>query len=215
MLLGYLADGILQSAYNTDESRYQLDTAEVCSTLAFCRSLPVKFDFENIIDPALTDLTVLSDNISLEYLKALEKQNVPYRLFDGSDGGDNFSYLAAYYHACYAIPASCKDKQTAWAFLRLLLMPDYQIAITKDGYHGYPINMEAFNSVAGSYLSDSGKENLIAVMEHSIIIDHEKVQLRKLFTDGINSYLYGDYDLSNALKIAQGKVNIYYAEHMN
>lgn len=211
-LLNNLASGILYQAYDESINQYVFDLNKLHRIVDLCLDQPDSTIIrEN--DIPITSEVIQWRDVSPAFLHALESEKRPYRLFNGIDKGDNFSQIAAYYGNCYMIPASCKDKDKAWGFLRTLLKPDYQIRATLDGYRGYPTNADAFKTVVCSYLSEEDYEYLISTMNNAVIVNYECAQIRRLLCDGLNSYLYENYDLLSAVENIQSRINLFNSEH--
>lgn len=212
-LLSRVADNLISDAYQPESGSYRLDTPELRELLALCRTLPSE-------EPKLEDLTeddvsqVLSiGSFTIRHSRSLEEKQLTYRLFDGTDGSDNLTSLSGHLGECFMIPSTCGDIQNAWGFLKSVLSADFQVKAFADTYSGLPTNAAAFRTVMDSYASEQAKASVDSLIEHAVVIDYDTVELRKIFLSCLEPYLYGNYDLDTALNNAQGRMNLYAAEH--
>lgn len=208
-ILSFMADGILGKTFENGVS--ELDTPYTRAMIELCSAQPEKISLDEDEDYYVSEFLQWRD-ISPEYLRYLEKENIAYRIFDGAGGGDNFCTIAAWYRSCIMIPESCMDKEKAWDYVRVMLMPDYQKQQTADGQRGFPANVEALQETVDFYLGESGRNKLLDCVDRARVCDFETYTLRGIFIDCVHPYLYGDYPLETALRNAQGKINIFMAE---
>lgn len=149
----------------------------------------------------------------LQYLNEQEGKGGRYRLFDGSDGGRSLTTAGCGSRSCYMIPETCKDKEKAWGFLRTLLTAAWQERNYAERATGYPSNVDALETVLKSYASEQTRESLYHLLEGAVFCDYDTKRMSDILVSSMQPYLYGDSDLETALKNAQGRINIYYAEH--
>lgn len=216
LLLSAISNNLIADAYEEETDGYTLDSSHVRELLTLCRTRPENDGLpqDGTSDGAVETSEVFSlTDIQLDYLNTMEERGESYRLFDGSDGGDNFTCISAYYRSCFMIPATCGDKENAWGFLRTLLTADFQLKAFAETHTGYPTNAEAFQTVLDSYASEKSRAALLSLVEHGELNNYDTAQLRKLFLECMRPYLYDEYDLTSALNNAQGRINLYAAEH--
>lgn len=221
LLLTYLSANLLADAYNTETDSYDLTEPRVIELLELCNERPLSYEEP---DPDTVDISsqfsevLRSIPIHLEYLQYLyesAENGMPFRIFDGSKGGESLTTVSCNYRSCYMIPEACRDKENAWGFLRTLLTEEWQEKNYSETLTGYPCNTEALESVLDSYASDAAKESFAKLLEGAVFQDHETYELRELLRDSMQAYFYGDSDLETAIQYAQGRLNIYCAEHKN
>ena len=144
----------------------------------------------------------------------LEESQQPYRFFDGSDGGDNFIRLMTAYGTCFLIPETCKDPESAWGFLRTLLLPGTQLKFYEaKGF--YPSNARAFQSLLDSCADSRTGEIVNALLEKGHIRNYDAARRREILFSCLEPCLYGDYDIDLAIDDAQGRLNLYAAEQQD
>ena len=215
LLLSAISNNLIAGAYGEETGGYTLDSPRVRELLALCRTRPENdgLSQDGTFDGTVETSEVFSlMDIQLEYLNAMEERGESYRLFDGSDGGDNFTCISAYYRSCFMIPATCGDKESAWGFLRTLLTADFQLKAFDETHTGYPTNAKAFQTVLDSYASERSRAALLSLIEQGELNNYDTAQLRRIFLECMRPYLYSEYDLDSALTNAQGRMSIYAAE---
>lgn len=211
-LLAYLSAGLLAEAYDAESGRYMLSSAAIQELAALCREMPPAPDPE--ATAGLPSKVLKHSFFWPEYLGGLEKAGQPYRIFDGADGGDNFACLSAFSGSCIMIPETCGDKDRSWGFLRTLFTADFQQRAYTDG-GGFPTNAEAFEAVLAAYATEDVRERLCSLIDSAAFLDYDAAQLRRIFLKCMQPYLYGDCGIDAALSDAEGRINIYAAEHQS
>lgn len=80
-LLSFLADDLLAESFNTETSRYVLNTSKIHELAALCLDRPAEFDFTDAAaaDSQMSQVLCYMD-IQLDYLNRLEKDGQLYRL---------------------------------------------------------------------------------------------------------------------------------------
>lgn len=208
-LLGSLAVNLIAAARDGETGAYELDSESLRETLELCASLPAEFDMDNMEDMVSSQVLSRRD-ISPEYLNYLESQDTVYSFLGSPE--NSLSTVSAYYRSSYMIPQGCEDKEKAWAFLRELLSPEYQLEQCSNGYSGYPTNTEALDRLLGDFLSPEGAQELLSLVDAAAVSDYDAYQMKSIFMDSLKPWLYGDLDLDQALAAAQSKLNLYRAE---
>lgn len=215
-LVSYVSDNLIANSYDQTTQSYLLNNATNRAILELCKTLPERADNSEYgywVDETAVTLGLFKwSDISLDYLSFLVDNGEPFRVFTGADDGDNFTTVGCYYRSCCMIPASCQDKENAWGFLRTMLTSDYQIKAFAEGRSGYPCNIKAFNTVLNSYASHDTIDLIQSLVDNAVFLDYSTYQMRKIFLSSIRPYLFGDYNLYDALESAQSKINIYLAE---
>lgn len=221
LLLSRLSANILESAYDEESDSYILTDPQIMELMELCNERPLMYEEPDysIVAPSSTMSQVLrSAPIQLEYLQHLNESaadGMKFRIFDSSDGGESLTTVSCNYRSCYMIPEACRDKENAWGFLRTLLTDTWQEKNYAETLTGYPCNIAALETVLNYYASERAKEDFYNLLEGAVFFDHETKQLLEILVDSIQPYFYGDSDLKTALKYAQGRINIYCAEHKN
>lgn len=208
-LLSNLAFSLIDQAWNEEAGAYELDSERLRETLELCASLPLELDMDNMGDMVSSKVLSCRD-ISLEHLSYLESQDTAYSFLGNS--GNSLSTVSAYYRSSYMIPQGCEDKEKVWAFLRELLSPEYQLEQCSNGYSGYPTNNEALDRLLGDFISPEAGQELLNLVDTAAVSDYDAYQIKTIFMDSLRPWLYGDYDLDQALAAAQSKINLYQAE---
>ncbi|MBS1418705.1 MAG: carbohydrate ABC transporter substrate-binding protein [Oscillospiraceae bacterium] len=218
-LIGILAAPVLWGAFDEEKDSYVLDEPWVRELAALCSERPLDFQEPdaNMPDSASLQSQVLRyasiQLPQLQYLNEQEGKGGRYRLFDGSDGGRSLTTAGCGSRSCYMIPETCKDKEKAWGFLRTLLTAAWQERNYAERATGYPSNVDALETVLKSYASEQTRESLYHLLEGAVFCDYDTKRMSDILVSSMQPYLYGDSDLETALKNAQGRINIYYAEH--
>ena len=207
--LSNLAFSLIDQAWNEEAGAYELDSESLRETLELCASLPREFDAENIEDMVNSQVLSYRD-ISLEYMNFLDSQDTAYRFLGNSE--NSLSTVSAYYRSSYMIPQGCEDKEKVWAFLRELLSPEYQLELCSNGYSGYPTNNEALDRVLRDFISPEAGQELLNLVDAAAVSNYDAYQMKTIFLDSLRPWLYGDYDLDQAIAAAQSKINLYQAE---
>ncbi len=153
---GMTRDNILQYLCMLNMDKYMNWQTGECSfnsddfknTLTFAKTFPEKYDNQdgnNWIDPSilvqdgrqLFDIFTSSDFQTYQYYKAVYGGSVTFKGFPSDSGTGNVAQLTG----GLAMTTSCKNKDAAWQFMRVLLTDDYQ----KNLSWGYPMSQKAFN----------------------------------------------------------------------
>ena len=211
-LLSNIANSIIYSAWNAESESYNFEKENIRKLIELCTSLPKEYDFD-MAEPPMTSQVLAWRDISLEYLNYLESEKMPFKFF--TDTEDNMAQVAAYYNSCYMIPERCVDKEKVWGFLRELLKEEYQTEACANGYHGFPTNARAYAAVVKAYLSEESAEELNSIVEKANFSGYESFQIKKIFTETMYSYLYGNTQIDEAISKAQSRINIFAAEVAN
>jgi len=210
-LFDIIADGLLADGYQAETGKYCLDRDQLRELVMLCRTRPA----EEIPPETLTgqepSRVLQTSGSALAGLIYMEEEQQPYRLFDGTDGGDNFIRLMTAYGTCFMIPETCKNPESAWGFLRTLLLPNTQLKFYQDkGF--YPSNAQAFQTVLDSYAGSQTREVVNTLLERGHIRNYDAAQRRKILFRCLEPCLYGDYDIDLAIADAEGRLNLYAAE---
>ena len=213
-LLNNIAVNLLSAAYDEETGCYDLRTPEVMALLALCNTRPLDFTFDEngrIIqdEPALVSVTELQLGSPRDQK---EEPAAPVRYFDGSDSGDNFSAVFCDYRACYMIPKTCADKESAWAFLRTMLKEDWQLKTFIERGIGFPCNAAALERALAACMQDERREEVSTILDTGVFHDYDMQQLSAILVEGMRPYFYGDSSLENAIDKTQSRLNLYYAE---
>lgn len=213
-LLSDISYNLLSDAYQKESGGYCLNRENVREFVNLCCALPAKSPLTESVEEE--DISqVLSDTyITLGVLNRLEKEQQPYRLFDGTDGGDNFTVLYAPIGNCFMIPVTCRDPQNAWEFLRTMLLNSVQLKDYVESQSFYPTNAAAFNTVMESYTGSQTRVAVSSLLKNGVVCNYDSEQLHEIFLSCMEPCLYGDYDIDIALDNAEGRMNIYASEHM-
>lgn len=175
--------------------------------MELCRNRPAE---ENPDNPYFSELLVYTD-LQPDYLDNLI-ENRSFRLFDGSDGGDNFTSLFCGGHSMHLIPKTCADKENAWGFLRLMLTEEWQIKDFNQRRICYPGNIHALEAVLESYNSPQMTENVHSLIDSATLHTHNYNKIEQVFIESVLPYIYGDMDPDTVLNIAESKMRIIAAE---
>ena len=213
-LLNNIAVNLLAAAWDGETERFDLSRPEVMALLALCNTRPPDFaldgDGQVIQDePELVSMTELQLGC-LADKKAEPVSSVRY--FDGSGGGDNFSAVSCDYRACYMIPKTCADKESAWGFLRTMLKEDWQLKYFTDRGIGFPCNAAALERALAACMRDGQREEVNTILEKGAFRDYDMQQLCAILTEGMQPCFYGDSTLEDAIGKTQSRLNLYCAE---
>lgn len=212
-LFNLVSDSLLADAYQEETGEYCLDRSRVRELVELCRTRPAEEAAWETLTEKDQSQVLETAGPYLAYLNSLEEERQPYRLFDGTDGGDNLIRLHSIYGNCFMIPATCADPQNAWGFLRTMLLPGTQLK-SYEAIPIYPSNAAAFNTVMESCAGSQTRAVVNTLLEKGHVCNYDAAQLRKIFFRCLEPCLYGDYDLDMALDNAEGRMNLYAAEHM-
>lgn len=212
ILLSCLADSLIFSAWDAESERYNLEKDNIRALIELCASLPKEYDF-NRTEPPITSHVLAWRDITLEYLSYLENEKLAFQFF--TDTENNLAQIAAYYNSCYMIPENCQDKEKVWNFLRELLTAEYQMEVCANGYHGFPTNAQAYDTIVNAYLSEQLAQELRSIMENASFSGYETFQAKTIFKEGLLPYLYGDAKIDEAISSTQSRINIFTAERAN
>ena len=185
-----------------------LESDGVCALLEMCAARPAEVNTEDAGTPEL-----MYTDLQPDYLNRAMESGRALRLIDGSDGGDDFTSLVCDQRGCYMIPETCPDKENAWSFLRLLLMRDQQLKDFDRRRICYPSNAAALEAVLDSYALPELGETVRGLIDGAPVYTQESAEMERIFIESMQPYLYGDSDMDMALGIAQGKLEIFIAEH--
>jgi len=208
VLLHALAPGMLKEAYNAESASYDLGSGNMRALLTLCAGRPAENDSES----EYTDEVLVHTDLQPDHLNYLLTSGLAFRLFDGSDGGDNFTNLICDYRGGYLIPKTCPDKENAWGFLRIMLTEEWQLKEFDRRRICYPSNAAALETVLDSYPSSAMREEVYRLTDSAALRTLDYAKAEKIFIESVQPYLYGDRDLDTVLNIAQGKINIFTAE---
>lgn len=213
-LFDITADGLLADAYQAESGEYILDHSRIREMVELCRTRPAEeVALETLTEEDLSQV-LRTTGPTLLGLIELEESQQPYRFFDGSDGGDNFIRLMTAYGTCFMIPETCKDPESAWGFLRTLLLPGTQLKFYEaKGF--YPSNARAFQSLLDSCADSRTGEIVNALLEKGHIRNYDAARRREILFRCLEPCLYGDYDIDLAIDDAQGRLNLYAAEQQD
>lgn len=211
-LFDVIADGLLADCFQAETGEYILDRSRIRELVELCRTRPA----EEVPVETLTEQdrsrVLQTTGPMLAGLTDMGQQ--PYRLFDGSDGGDNFIRLMTAYGTCFMIPETCKDPENAWGFLRTLLLPSTQLKFYQDkGF--YPSNADAFDTMLDSCADSRTREVMNSLLERGHIRNYDAARRREILFRCLEPCLYGDYNIERAMDDAQGRLNLYAAERQD
>lgn len=208
------ADGLLADAYQAESGEYILDHSRIRELVELCRTRPAEeVALETLTDQDLSRVLQTTGPMLAGFMEMEERQQ-PYRFFDGSDGGDNFIRLMTAYGTCFMIPETCKDPESAWGFLRTLLLPGTQLKFYEaKGF--YPINARAFQIVLDSCADSRTGEIVNSLLERGHIRSYDAARRREILFNCLKPCLYGDYEIDLAIDDAQGRLNLYAAEQQD
>ena len=211
-LFDVIADGLLADCFQAETGEYLLDRSRIRELVELCRTRPA----EEVPVETLTEQdrsrVLQTTGPMLAGLTDMGRQ--PYRLFDGSDGGDNFIRLMTAYGTCFMIPETCKDPENAWSFLRTLLLPSTQLKFYQaKGF--YPSNADAFDTMLDSCADSRTREVMNTLLERGHIRNYDAARRREILFRCLEPCLYGDYDIERAMDDAQGRLNLYAAERQD
>ena len=211
-LFDVIADGLLADCFQAETGEYILDRSRIRELVELCRTRPA----EEVPVETLTEQdrsrVLQTTGPMLAGLTDMGRQ--PYRLFDGSDGGDNFIRLMTAYGTCFMIPETCKDPENAWSFLRTLLLPSTQLKFYQaKGF--YPSNADAFDTMLDSCADSRTREVMNTLLERGHIRNYDAARRREILFRCLEPCLYGDYDIERAMDDAQGRLNLYAAERQD
>ena len=116
------------------------------------------------------------------------------------------------YRACYMIPKTCADKESAWAFLRTMLKEDWQLKTFTERGIGFPCNAAALERALAACMQDERREEVSTILDTGVFHDYDMQQLSAILVEGMRPYFYGDSSLENAIDKTQSRLNLYYAE---
>lgn len=185
-----------------------LESDGVRALLEMCAARPDEVNTEDAGTPEL-----MYTDLQPDYLNSAMESGRALRLLDGSDGGDDFTSLVCDMRGCYMIPETCPDKENAWSFLRLLLMESQQMKDFDRRRICYPSNAAALDAVLDSYTRPELGATVRGLIDGAPLYTQESAEMERIFIESMQPYLYGDSDMDTALGIAQGKLEIFIAEH--
>lgn len=208
------ADALLADSWQEERGEYRLDRQQIRELVELCRSRPMEAPPLDTLTEEDNSLVFRTGGVGLEGIIALEKEQQPYRLFDGSDGGDNCVRLMTAYGTCFMIPETCKDPESAWGFLRTLLLPGTQLKFYEDRAL-YPVNVHAFETLLDSCEDSQVVDAVRTLVERGTVRNYDAARRREILLRCLEPCLYGDYDIERAIDDAQGRLNLYAAERQN
>ncbi len=185
-----------------------LESDGVRALLEMCAARPDEVNTEDAGTPEL-----MYTDLQPDYLNSAMESGRALRLLDGSDGGDDFTSLVCDMRGCYMIPETCPDKENAWSFLRLLLTESQQMKDFDRRRICYPSNAAALDAVLDSYTRPELGATVRGLIDGAPVYTQESAEMERIFIESMQPYLYGDSDMDTALGIAQGKLEIFIAEH--
>ena len=132
--------------WQTGECKFNSDDFK--KLLTFAKTFPEKYDDQdgkNWVDPStlvqdgrqLFEMFNASDFQSYQYYKAMFGGAITFKGFPSDDKGGSVAQISG----GLAMTSSCKSKDAAWQFMRILLTEDYQDNLS----WGYPISQKAFD----------------------------------------------------------------------
>ena len=185
-----------------------LESDGVRALLEMCTARPAEVNTEETETPEL-----MYTDLQPDYLNRAMESGRALRLLDGSEGGDDFTSLVCDMRGCYMIPETCPDKENAWSFLRLLLTEGQQLKDFDGRRVCYPSNAAALDAVLDSYALPELGATVRGLIDGAPVYTQESAEMERIFIESMQPYLYGDSDMDMALGIAQGKLDIFIAEH--
>lgn len=214
-LLAQIAPSLLKHAYNEKTKDFDLTSDYVLDMLGLCGERPYEFDYARI-DP---ETLIYSDVLALgefggtfTLTDRINPWNVPFRFFDGSDGGNCFASITCAQGSCYMIPAGCPDKELAWQVLRNMLLPNHQVVYRQSRMYGIPTNVDALSILLDSAVSNESAQRLQRLLDNGVFVDYKLHTLSNLFVEGMQPYFAGDKDLPEAVERVQAKLNLFLGE---
>lgn len=208
------ADGLLADSYNEESGEYSLNRQRIRELVELCCSRPMEAPPLDTLTEEDNSLVFRTGGAGLDGIASMEEEQQPYRFFDGSDGGDNCVRLMTAYGTCFMIPETCKDPESAWGFLRTLLLPGTQLKFYEDRAF-YPVNVHAFETLLDSCADSRTGEVVNTLLERGHIQNYDAARRREILFRCLEPCLYGDYDIERAIDDAQGRLNLYAAEQQN
>lgn len=214
-LLAQIAPSLLKYAYNEETNEFDMMSDYVLDILRLCGERPYEFDYSRI-DP---ETLIYSDVMALgefggtfTLTDRINPWNVPFRFFDGNDGGDCFASITCAQGACYMIPAGCPDKELAWQVLRNMLLPNHQVVYWQSRMYGIPTNVDALSILLDSAVSNESAQRLQRLLNNGVFVDYKLRTLSNLFVEGMQPYFAGDKDLPETVERVQAKLNLFLSE---
>ena len=215
VLLAQIAPSLLTHAYNEKTNELDLMSDYVLDMLSLCKERPYQFDYTRI-DP---ETLIYSDVLALgefggtfALTDRINPWNVPFRFFDGSNGGDCFASITCTQGACYMIPAGCPDKELAWQVLRNMLLPNHQVVYWQSRMYGIPTTVDALSILLDSAISSESAQRLQRLLDNGVFVDYQLHTLSNLLVEGMQPYFAGDKDLPETVKLVQAKLNLFLGE---
>lgn len=213
-LFDIVADGLLADGYQAESGKYCLDRSRIRELVALCRTRPAEEPPSETLTEQDQSQVLQTGGSALARLIWMEEEQQPYRLFDGTDGGDNFIRLITAYGTCFMIPETCKGPENAWGFLRTLLLPNTQLRFYQDkGF--YPSNAQALQALLDSCADSRTREAVNTLLERGHIRSYDAAQRREILFRCLEPCLYGEYDIDLAIEDAEGRLNLYAAERQD
>lgn len=62
------------------------------------------------------------------------------------------------------------------------------------------------------FISPEAGQELLNLVDAAAVSNYDAYQMKTIFLDSLRPWLYGDYDLDQAIAAAQSKINLYQAE---
>ena len=148
-ILQYLCMLNMDKYMNWQTGECSFNSDEFKKLLTFANSFPKEIEQQEegeYVDPStmvqdgrqLFDIFISGDFQTYQYYKAVFGGSVTFKGFPSDTGSGNVAQI----NGGLAMTTSCKSKDGAWQFLRVLLSEDYQENLS----WGYPISQKAFDA---------------------------------------------------------------------
>ena len=219
-MLHYLANACLNQYIDAKNGTCRFDDPDFGALLAWCGTFTAE---EQNSDHSASDCMLNMEQVNLVRLSGAEEFYYlePYTYIGFPVGNGSGHYYSCSGNGAYraAIPASSKNKEGAWAFIRAQLTVERQLADTKP-YYSLPVIKEALDrAVQGpigftdAYLSEAQIEQLYVLINS---IDKAETagneQVVKIITDAASAYFHGEKSLEETLRLIQSRASICVSE---
>lgn len=195
------------------------DSNAFISLLNFCNELPPEFDHSTYAsdyeDNVLLTVQMFQSAAWLKTIKRnYEGADISYVGFpgDGTNNGSLFSRSDR--DLLLAIPLGAKNKDAAWEFIRLMLMPEWQ-----ETAMGLPIRMDALKSQLEALKNDPDKliteedieQFLDTLLKTELYICSDSTISEIVLEEAIPFFM-GEKGAKEAAKLIDSRVSLYLAE---
>jgi len=234
-LLQYLVMYSMDDFVNWHTGTVRFDSGEFAAFLEFANTLPDTFDW----DDEIPEVELMREGRQIIRATSIDGFNT-YRMYKALFGGDivfkgypaeNRNGSSMEPGTSFAITTKCNDVDGAWAFIRTLLMDEWQY---QHDWMGFPVNKNTFDrfleetmtrndrspesmgwgdfSIQWKPLTEEEADSILVLIDSLSGFAGRDETIWNIISESAASYFNGQSTVQDAVTVIQNRVSIYVSE---